>query len=279
MHCTPARPRGQPLLHPQAAENAGIVVYFSHILSLDLWPGGGGSQDASCLRIQRSGRIIDSCLSYMAVYCHMGTGQTLQQKRVEATREHILAVAFDLLVNRPDQSFSHEAVARAAGVGARTVYRYFPAQADFYEALWLKVREQSGTIFPTQEAEIIPHIGVLYRAFDRNEKLIRAVMESAAGARVRAGGAEEGRVSFEKSLQRLLQGRSAVERRQIRAVFQGIHSGPFWQMLHDRGGLSSDEAIGAASWAVDSLLDTLRRKQKKRSNIPSKNERKRGQLK
>ena len=209
----------------------------------------------------------------------MATEQTLRQKRVEATREHILGAAFDLLVNHPDQPFSHEAVARAAAVGVRTVYRYFPAQADFYEALWLKVRDQSGTIFPTEEAEIVPQIGVLYKAFDRNAKLIRAVMESSAGARVRAGGAEEGRISFEKSLQKLLQGRSAVERRQIRAVFQGIHSGPFWQMLHDRGGLSSDEAIKAASWAVESLLDTLRREQKKHSNIPNKSERKRGQLK
>lgn len=209
----------------------------------------------------------------------MVTKHTLQQKRVEATREHILGAAFDLLVNDPEQPFSHEAVARMAGVGARTVYRYFPAQADFYEALWLKVREQSGTIFPTEEADIIPHIGELFRAFDRNEKLIRAVMESAAGARVRAGGAEEGRVSFEKSLRELLHGRGVAERRQIRAVFQGIHSGPFWQMLHDRGGLSNDEAIKAASWAVESLIETLRREQKKHSDIPSTKQRKRGQLK
>lgn len=209
----------------------------------------------------------------------MAIERTLHQKRVEATREHILGAAFELLINRPDQPFSHEAVAHSAGIGARTVYRYFPSQADFYEALWLKVREQSGTTFPTDEAEIIPHIGELYRAFDRNEKLIRAVMESAAGARVRAGGAEEGRLSFEKSLQKLLQGRSASERRQIRAVFQGIHSGPFWQMLHDRGGLSNGEAIGAANWAARSLLDTLRREQRYRSSSPNKSEGKRGQLK
>ena len=72
----------------------------------------------------------------------------------------------------------------AAGVGARTVYRYFPAQADLFEALWVQVRKQSGTVFPTAEAEIVPQIGVLYRAFDENEKLVRAVMESPAGARV-----------------------------------------------------------------------------------------------
>jgi AcrR family transcriptional regulator len=187
---------------------------------------------------------------------------TLREKQVAVTRDHILGAAFELLVEHPDRPFSHEAVAKAAGVGARTVYRYFPAQSDLYEALWAQVRKQSGTVFPTEEAEIVPSIAVLYRAFDQNEKLIRAVMESPAGARVRARGAEESRASFDRSLRDVMQGLGPAERRQVRAVFNGIHSAPFWQMLHDRGGLSSSEAISAASWAAESLLATLRRKQR-----------------
>ena len=113
----------------------------------------------------------------------------MREKRATATSDHILGAAFHLLAEHPEQPFSHEAVAKAAGVGARTVYRYFPAQADLFEALWLQVRKQSGTVFPTAEAEIVPQIGVLFRAFDQNEKLVRAVMQSPAGARVRARGA------------------------------------------------------------------------------------------
>jgi hypothetical protein len=60
-----------------------------------------------------------------------------------------------------------------------------------------------------------------------------------------------------------------VERRQVRAVFHGIHSGPFWQMLRDRGGLSGPEAIAAASWAAQALLDTLRREQSNFSSQPT----------
>jgi len=188
--------------------------------------------------------------------------ETLREKQATATRNHLLDAAFELLVEHPDQPFSHEAVAKAAGVGARTVYRYFPAQADLFEALWLRVRKQSGTVFPTTESEIVPLIGELYRSFDQNEKLVRAVMESPAGARVRARGAAEGRAGFDQSLQNITQGRSPEERRKVRAVFQCIHSGPFWQMLRERGGLSGDEAISAASWAAQALLDTLRHEQK-----------------
>lgn len=182
----------------------------------------------------------------------------LRQKQVEATRDHILEAAFHLLVEHPAQPFSHEAVARAAGVGARTVYRYFPAQSDLYAALWVRVRAQSGTVFPNAEEEILPHLGKMYRAFEENEKLVRAVMESPAGAQVRAQGAEEGLASFEKSLRGLTKGMAPAERRQVRAVFQGIHSGPFWQMLRDRGGLSGKEATAAASWAAGVLLEALR---------------------
>jgi AcrR family transcriptional regulator len=200
----------------------------------------------------------------------------LRERQATATRDHLLGAAFDLLVEHPDRPFSHEAVAKAAGVGARTVYRYFPAQADLFEALWVQVREQSGTVFPTSEAEVVPQIGMLYRAFDQNETLVRAVMESPAGARVRARGAEEGRTSFDQSLKEVLRGRSPAERRQVRAVFQGIHSGPFWQMLRDRGGLSGPEAIAAASWAAQALLDTLRREQRKFSRQPTDKKQKGG---
>jgi len=183
---------------------------------------------------------------------------SLREKQAAATQDHILNAAFRLLVEHPEQPFSHESVARAASVGARTVYRHFPAQADLYEALWLRVREQSGTVFPNAEDEIISHLRTLYSAFDQNEKLIRAVMESSAGARVRARGTVEGRTGFNKSLKNVTHGKGPAERRQIRAVFLGIHSGPFWQMLRDRGGLSGPEAIAAASWAAQTLLNSLR---------------------
>jgi AcrR family transcriptional regulator len=197
----------------------------------------------------------------------MTLNTTLRGQRTKATRDYILNAAFDLLINHPELPLSHEAVAKAGGIGSRTVYRYFPAQADLFEAMWQKVRERSGTVFPTAEAEIIPKIAVMFRAFDENEKLVRAVMESAAGARVRAQGAAEGRASFDQSLNGVTRGFSSVERRQMRSVFQCIHSGPFWQMLHDRGELNAPEAIAAASWAAQVLLDALRHRQRNsRSN-------------
>jgi AcrR family transcriptional regulator len=55
----------------------------------------------------------------------MKKATTLREKRVAAAREHIRDEAYQLLVNHADEPFSHEAVAAGAGVGVRTVYRYF----------------------------------------------------------------------------------------------------------------------------------------------------------
>ena len=184
---------------------------------------------------------------------------TLREKQAAATRDQILDQAYALLVNDPDQPFSHEAIAARAGVGARTVYRYFPAQSDLYEALWLRVRKQAGTIFPSLEAEILPQIPILFGGFDRNEKVMQAVLESPAGHRIRERGAAEGRAAFSQSLAQLTAGMSEAQKRQVVAIFLAIYSAPFWDLLRRRGGLSGGEAIAAAEWATSALIQALRK--------------------
>ena len=185
---------------------------------------------------------------------------TLREKHAAATREHILAAAYELLVEHPEQPFSHEAVAARAEVGARTVYRYFPAQSDLYEALWGELRKHSGTIFPFEEEQILAQVPVLFGNFNRNEKVIKAVLESPVGHRVRERGIPEGREAFQKSLARLTEGLSQGKERQVVAVFQALYSAPFWELLRNRGGLSAKDAIEAAEWTMGTLIDGLRRK-------------------
>jgi len=154
----------------------------------------------------------------------------------------------------------------SAGVGARTVYRYFPTQSDLYEELWLRVRKQAGTIFPSSEAEILPQIPILFGGFERNEKVIRAVLESPAGHRVRERGAPEGRRAFSKSLAELTAGMSPAKKRQVIAVFLAIYSAPFWELLRKRGELSGADAIAAAEWAMKALIESLRNKKTTNNN-------------
>ena len=193
----------------------------------------------------------------------MHEAATLREKRAAAARDHILDAAYDLLVNHADQPFSHEAIAMRAGVGARTVYRYFPSQSDLYQELWVRVRKQAGTIFPSSEDQILPQIPILFGGFDRNEAVITGVLESSAGHRVRERGAPEGRAAFSKALKKLTASMSPAKRRGVVAIFLAIYSAPFWELLRKRGGLSGPDAVSAAEWAMRTLITSLREKSHK----------------
>jgi AcrR family transcriptional regulator len=188
---------------------------------------------------------------------------TLRSRQTAATREEILDVAMRMLSSGASDSFSHESIARAAGMGARTVYRHFPDRAELLQALWLRLRNSTDIKFPAREEDVVSFVRSVFHAFDEHESVVRAVLSSAAGMEVRDRGGAEGRGAFAHSLSALLAGFGATERARAIAVLVAIYSAPFWQLLRDRGGLTGPEAQEAAAWLIELLLDTLRRTRKR----------------
>ena len=187
----------------------------------------------------------------------------LRDRQQAATREQILDVAMEILTGSAASGFSHESIAMAAGMGARTVYRHFPDRAELLQALWLRLRAKTNTRFPSREDEIALFLRSGFRSFDEHESLVRAILNSAAGTEVRERGGVEGRAAFARSLEELLAARSAAERAKIIAVFVAIYSAPFWQLLRDRGQLTGAQAGDAGAWLVEVLLNELRRSRKR----------------
>src|SRR5437660_6749175 len=105
---------------------------------------------------------------------------TLRDRQTAATREQILEIAMRQLGQGPRGTFSHESIAEAAGMGARTVYRHFPDRAALLQALWARLREAAQVSFPTAEDEILPMARSVFQEFDSNETLVRAVLNSPA---------------------------------------------------------------------------------------------------
>jgi len=188
----------------------------------------------------------------------MQATQSLRDRQTAATREQILTIAMQQLGQGPRGTFSHESIAEAAGMGARTVYRYFPDRASLLQALWLRLREATRTRFPETEEEIIPLARDVFREFEINELLVRAVITSPAGTEVRERGGTEGRAAFAKSLTSALEGLPENEKARIIAVFVSIYSAPFWQLLRDRGLLSGPEAEEAVAWVLQTLLRAVK---------------------
>jgi AcrR family transcriptional regulator len=180
----------------------------------------------------------------------------------------------EMLTSSAAGGFSHESIAVAAGMGARTVYRHFPDRAELLQALWLRLRDRTDTKFPAREEEIAAFLRSGFRSFDEHESLVRAILSSAAGIEVRERGGVEGRAAFARSLSELLTGRNATERARIIAAFVAIYSAPFWQLLRDRGQLTGPQAGDAGAWLIEVLLNELR-KSKKRGKHERTNKKKR----
>ena len=182
----------------------------------------------------------------------------LRERQTAATRQHIIDVAMDFLREPEQESFSHEAIARRAGMGTRTVYRHFPHRADLMQALWEGVREETKTRFPAVEADILPLVREAFGNFNEHEALVRAANASSASNELRARGSLEGRPAFRKSLAKILTGLPSKAQRRVVAVTLAIWSAPFWQILRDRGELSGEEAQEAGVWAMETILNAAR---------------------
>src|SRR4029453_17064635 len=107
-------------------------------------------------------------------------GTSWRERQTVHTREHIIDVAKELLVRAPAEPFSHERIAQAAGLGARTMYRHFPSRADLMQALWEKVRADSKTRFPANEEEVVAFARTQFNEFNRREALVRASLSFSA---------------------------------------------------------------------------------------------------
>ena len=174
--------------------------------------------------------------------------------RREGMERYITEHAFALMRDTPDAPFSHEAVAAAAGISARTAYRYFPTQKDLVGAVWRHLRDLTGVRWPMAEAEILPLLRELFAQFERNAALTRAVIAASPRANISAHGSVEGRAAFRAALSAPLQRMSTDAGDQLVAACVAIYSAPFWQMLRDRGQLSADAAADAVCTTMSAVI-------------------------
>ena len=191
---------------------------------------------------------------------------SLRDRQTATTRAEILDVAFEMLTRHPNDAFSHEAIAKKAGMGARTVYRHFPSRAELLQALWERLRGTTGIRFPTDEEEVVPFIRDVFQQFEDHQALVRAVLNSSVGTEVRKTGATRGRADLTKCLAKVLDGLPPRRQAQMVAVFLTVYSGNFWQTLRDRGGLSGPDAQEAAVWSVEALLAAARKESKSKTS-------------
>lgn len=184
--------------------------------------------------------------------------QSAHARQRATTRTAILDAALALVREEPTEPFSHEAIAVRTGVAARTVYRHFPTRAALVGALWERMRDETGTSWPTTEADILPAVRAQFARFEAHASFARAAIVASASADYPTYGSAEGRAAFRQSLAAVLRNLPNEEGDRLVALCVAIYSAPFWQMLRDRGQLAAEDAAEAAARALEAVIGAAR---------------------
>jgi AcrR family transcriptional regulator len=180
---------------------------------------------------------------------------------MEQTRRRILAAVAEVLASEEAGELTIPLVALRARVSVRTVYRHFPTKEALFDSFAEWAEENLRLVVHSYPETLEALVGMapeLYRAYDANEPLMRALL-SKLGQEIRARSRPRRLQAFEQAMSELTAGFEPAERRRALAVVYLLVSAPAWQAMREQSGLDGVEAGRAAAWAVRVLTDELRR--------------------
>jgi AcrR family transcriptional regulator len=189
------------------------------------------------------------------------TSISLREQHALATRERILGAVADLLERGAAQDLTMPEVAGASGVSLRTIYRYFPAREDLLEAAgrWIG-DELLKHPYPRDLDEVADRYQEGVADFDERPGLVRALAFSQLGRRVRGYRRRERLEAIGRALRAELPDLSERELRQAEAVLAYLHNMLAYTTLREEGGLSGEEIGEAIGWAIRTLIQDLRKR-------------------
>jgi AcrR family transcriptional regulator len=190
----------------------------------------------------------------------------LREQHAEATRERILSAVADLLERGEADELTVPDVAEASGVSLRTIYRYYPAREQLLEAAgrWIG-DELLRHPYPQTLDEVAELFRVGCRDFDERPGLVRALAMSPPGQSLRAYRRRERLGAIGEVLRDEVGDLPEDELRRAEAVIAYLHNMLAYTVLREESGLSGEEVGEAIGWAIRTLVDDLRRRNRKQA--------------
>jgi AcrR family transcriptional regulator len=181
---------------------------------------------------------------------------TRARKRDEATAR-MLDAAIAVMVSGGE--LTHDRVAADAGVGRRTVYRYFPDRDALMQAIWARITERAGPQvgFPETEEALLASIPHIHRGFDRIAEVSTLLRSTPQGRTVRLSRREERRAMYAAATADAVADLAEPDRTIATAMLQMLHTTP-WLELRDQWGLDGDAIARGIGWTIRTLLADLR---------------------
>lgn len=188
-----------------------------------------------------------------------------RKAHAEATRRSILVALVDLIVDEGPATISIPQVAKRAEVSVRTVYHYFPTKEALFEGLTeaipTLVATPDGQVppTPTSPSALVAALPSIFRYHEANTRMFRALAVSEAGGSMASSRQPERVGRMDTALEPLRDKLDADEFRKLRALVGVLVSFDTFDALTTSWGLTTEEAAGAAAWAISAACDRARR--------------------
>lgn len=182
----------------------------------------------------------------------------LRASQAAATRERIVAACVALMQRGADLTYA--AVAAAAGVQERTVYRHFPAKQDLEAALWDWIVEHltHADFAASDEDQLVAAMRESFAGFDADAPLIQSMLRSPQGLGVRRHQQPTRRAMFEACADSAVPDAPPQVRERAAAVLQVLYSAASWDLLRSFWDMDAAEAADTIELGIRSLLSGLR---------------------
>ena len=180
----------------------------------------------------------------------------------DAKKDEVRARITDALIELLSEGvadLNHDVIAERAGIGRRTVYRYFPDREALMQSAWDRVTTLAGpeVTFPRSEAEMLSSLEPIYTGFDRIAPLATLVRSTPQGRAVRRSQNVRRVASYTAAAAEAVKDLPPRDQRLATAVLQVLHTTP-WLEMRDHWGLDGQDMAKAMGWAMRTLLKDLK---------------------
>jgi len=176
---------------------------------------------------------------------------TLSDERAELVRRRVLDGVLEVL--QSGEALTYSAVAQAAGVAERTLYRHFPTREALLAAVFEWANERIGFrgVFPADEAELTSLARRAFPGFDALAPVIEELLLTPEGRRARLASKPERQRAALALVRHEAPGLDRSSERHIAAVLQLLTSAATWQSLRDYWDMDGEQAAETDGGGVD----------------------------
>lgn len=184
---------------------------------------------------------------------------SIRETSAGATRDRLLSAAEALL--RRGEHCTMRSVAAEAGVGERTIYRYFESRDVLERELLDVLASKAHVPLPDAASDLPEYVSQLFEMFEKNSDLIVGLTSLASGPLKMAF--SRSRTKNLQDLERVLQeAYPDIGAHSIRAAAistRTLLSGGSWVYMRISCDLSNEDVISSAQWAVRQCLESFSR--------------------